>query len=839
MWFTQVNNKTGNWLENILYLLISLTLLTSCTLPSIEPSSPAPTLQPQTTPTIIPQETIVTFHLMLPQPIPAGDSIYINILDEVTGLAFNPQRYIMTAADSTHYTAFVPLTLGRMVKYRYSRQGTVSAQEHITDGRPVRYRLFHVEGPGVVQDTLARWNDTVYAGATGRISGQITDIAATKPVPNILISAGGVQTLTRADGTYLLEGLPPGTHNLVAYALDGSYRSYQQGATVAAGSTTPASFNITKVQLVPVVFLVTVPDTTPSDAPLRIAGNLVQLGNTFSDLTGGVSTLASRMPVLSRLPDGRYVASIELPMGTQIEYKYTLGDGLWNAEHSTDGTFKLRYLTVSSTAMELHDLVDNWGTRQTAPIYFDVSVPSHTITDEGVSIQFNPGYGWAQPVPMWLSTNASGSPTWQFVLISPLEALETLQYRLCRADQCGSADDVSTQGNNPIGNIVSTGILPQTILYSVSNWIWFPPALPPASIPNVPVTSKGPDFLAGIGFSSVYHPSYLPHIPAAITRVQQTGANWLVLQPTWTYTSDQPTIMEIIPSQDIIWPDLIDIIHRAQADQLMIGLFPTPNFPTATEQWWLDSPRDFSWWVSWFDHYAQFLLHHADLAEQTSAQALIIGGDWLAPALPGGLLANGSISNVPADAESRWREMIRQVRSRYSGSLVWALPYPSGIQNLPVFIDSFDQIYVLWSAQVSSVANPSISDLHNEINRLLDTEIQSLQQYGKPITLAVSYPSANGSATGCATLSLGSCAQISEFFPTSPILLQAVLDLQEQTDLYNALFLAVNERPWISGIISMDYFPPVALLDPSSSVNNKPASGVLWYWFPRLRGVQP
>jgi hypothetical protein len=122
--------------------------------------------------------------------------------------------------------------MNSVVKYRYIRQGITTVQEHISDGRAVRYRLYHVEGPGLVQDVVSRWTDTEYSGASGRINGKVLDAQSQAPIPNILVAAGGAQTFTSADGSFLLEGLPPGTHNLVAYSLDGAYRTYQQGAVV-------------------------------------------------------------------------------------------------------------------------------------------------------------------------------------------------------------------------------------------------------------------------------------------------------------------------------------------------------------------------------------------------------------------------------------------------------------------------------------------------------------------------------------------------------------------------------------------------------------------------------
>jgi hypothetical protein len=65
-------------------------------------------------------------------------------------------------------------------------------------------------------------------------------------------------------------------------------------------------------------------------------------------------------------------------------------------------------------------------------------------------------------------------------------------------------------------------------------------------------------------------------------------------------------------------------------------LFPSVNLPTDTAAWWQSAPRDQAWWDSWFTRYSAFAVYHADLAAKSGAQALILGGDWVAPALPGG-----------------------------------------------------------------------------------------------------------------------------------------------------------------------------------------------------------
>jgi hypothetical protein len=836
--WTQHNTRHVSWIYQTLILLVTLCMLSACTFSA----TPSPTQQSSTQPPSLttPQETIITFRLTLNQPLPPGESVALTLLDEVSGLAFNPFDYVMTAEDATHYSVLIPFEMGTVLKYRYTRHGISNVIEHLPNGEPVRYRLYHVEGPGMVQDTLSRWTDTQFVGKTGRITGKITEFTSGQPIPNLLIASGGAQVFTNADGSYLIEGLPEGTHNLVAYALDGMYHIYQQGATIAADSTTPASFNLYRSETIPVIFTLTVPESTPSEAPLRLAGNLLQLGNTFADLSGGVSTIASRMPVLSRLPDGRFATTVNLPVGAYIEYKYTLGDGLWNAEHSSDGSLITRHFTVPGSSIQLTDTVSNWGTLKVAPIRFDVAVPVYTPANEGVSIQFNPGFGWLEPLPMWSALNAQGQPIWRFILLSPLEILGTIQYRICRAEQCGIADDRNTQGANPLGNIVNTGALPQTIVYSVSEWVWYPGAPQQASIPNVEILPRTPGFIAGICFDPSYHPSWGSHVFDAIAMVNNLGANWLILQPSWSLTRMDPPILEILPAQDILLPDLISYITRASSDGLNVGLYPSPRFPVHPDQWWYEAPRDFSWWVVWFDHYTQFILHHAELASQYNIGSLIIGGDWITPALPGGVVTDGNPSGVPADADSRWRNLISEIRDRYHGTLIWALSYPEGVQNAPPFISEVDKIILHWSAPLSEGENPSVTELSTEVARIFDNDIFPFSEaINMPIILAIEYPSANGSAAGCIPVNEDTCLPVDGLSTSNPDLDLVALDLQEQANLYNAVFMAVNERPWINGVISMGFYPPAPLQDPSISVFGKPASGVLWYWFPRFLGSQP
>jgi hypothetical protein len=774
-----------------------------------------PTATTAPVPTITPLvEAMFTFRVALPEPLQAGDSLYLTIVDEVTGLALNPTRHLMQAEDPQHFFVILPFELNSLLKYRYSREGTRYAEEHLSDGRMVRYRMLRVDGPGVVQDIVSRWTDTAFKGSTGRISGQAHDAITGQPIPNLLVNAGGASTLTTSDGSFLLEGLPPGTHHLVAYALDGSYQLYQQGAMVAADSTTPASLELSPATMVQVEFVVNLPPGSIPAVPVRLAGSLYQLGNTFGDLRGGVSSMATRMPTLQPLSDGRYSITLTLPAGEDLRYKYTLGDGFWNAERFRNGSTRLRRLVVPDRDTTVEDTIATWSNGPIAPITFDITTPENTPLGEVVSIQLNPRFGWTEPIPMW----PVGGNRWIYVLFSPLGNLETLAYRFCRNEQCNVADDARTAGASSPGFLVSPGEESQTVNDHIEAWIWLEEELGPITVSNVNISNRGLDFMAGIEIQDGYHPSWQAHLPGSMLDIASLGANWVVTCPTWTFTRQSLPILEAVPGQDPLWSDLVAENELASGLGLQVALFPTVRFAVDPDDWWQQANRDFSWWVVWFESYERFILHYADLAESHGAGALILGSDWLTPALPAGLVADGSSSHVPEDAEARWRALVAEVRSHYSGKLLWALNFPEGVESPPAFIDAFDQVYLLWSAPLTEQAEGDEEQMSARALDLVETILLPFHEMtGKPVVLGLAYPSVSGGASGMSSINSAN-----------------KVDLQIQVKAYNAVMSAINGVDWVEGLVSREYYPPVILHDVSASLHGKPARGVLWYWFPRL-----
>ena len=790
------------------------------------PQPPTPSLP---TPTPLPQAQ-VTFRVSLPAPLAPTESLALRVLDEVSGLGFNYTDHPLQARDALNYSTVIPLAVNSVLKYRYVRTGGLGTPEYNALNQPIRYRTYFVSGTGETTDIIAAWPDRPFSGQVGAMQGTVTNADNAAPIAGLMVSAGGAQSLTDSAGRFNLQGLPAGTHNLITFALDGSYSTFQQGATVAAGLTTPVSVSVRPAPLAPVTFTVRVPDNTLEGAPVRIAGNLLQFGNTFADLRGGLSVIAERAPQMTASGTRYFTYTVNLPVGADLRYKYTLGDGLWNAEHTSNGGFNLRQIIIPPNGAVIEDTVVSWKSSAAAPISFEVTVPANTPAGDIIYIQFNP-YGWTEPIPMWYVRDN----TWRFKLYGPLN-LDTLHYRYCRNAQCGSADDIATPGTSPAGRQASAALTEQDIRETVTGWMWTNPA--PASLVGTNVLVRSGAFMTGIEFQPYHQPDWSAFTDMAMQNIQEIGANWVVLDPSWTYLSSNPLLFGATPGSDPLLPDIEAMVTQARTRSLNAALFPQPRFPVAAADWWRAAPRDPTWWQAWFDYYRAFAVHFADAASRSGAQALILGGDWILPALPGGTLSDGNPSGVPADADVRWQNLIAEVRGHFRGQVLWAVPYTPPNVITPTFIANTDGVYLLVSGNLSESATPTSADLAQAAAQLLDNGVGPLQAVlGKPVYLAFAYPSASGATKNCLPAQSATCLDWKALSQPSVDRGEITLNLQLQADIYEALFAAVNTRPWVSGVVSRGYYPPTLLADKSASVHGKPAQDVLWYWYQRLLGI--
>lgn len=296
-------------------------------------------------------------------------------------------------------------------------------------------------------------------------------------------------------------------------------------------------------------------------------------------------------------------------------------------------------------------------------------------------------------------------------------------------------------------------------------------------------------------------------------------------------------LFEFIYGEDYSYGELALGIETARQFGFRTAVYPTVRFPNGLDEWWQTVSPSETWWQTFLEQYRRFILHHATLAEQNQADVLIIGGDWLSPALPGFHGYDHIYASQPGNINAIWSNIIQEIRDQFHGTIAWHLDFDQ-VSKPPHTVYEVDEIYLHLGAQIANKPDAQIQEIQIKVENLLDQNVKPFfNSVDKPIILHIAYPSADGGATY--NLPQGNDTNSFPFEGLSPLTSdnpEVILDLQEQADIYNAILSAVNGRPWISGFVSEGFLPTIRLEDKSISIHGKPAQEVLSYWFNHFQG---
>ncbi len=768
--------------------------------------------------------SIVSLRVTAPESTANNAELGLMLFDEVTGNPYNSHTIKLEPLGDAVWGTEITLPALTVLRYRYVRLSPSHAEETTALRQPVEFRLAFFPGGNEINDRIAGWTDEGFEGQTGRIVGRVLDSTSGLPVTEALVAAAGELTFTDRLGSFQFDRIPPGLHNLVVLSLDGSYQPAQQGAIVAENSLTPAEMSLTPAAKTPVTFEVTLPENTPLDIPIRLAGNILPFGQRFYRLEGDVSTSSASMPALIRVDDTHAIFIADLYEGTDLHYKYTLGDGLWNAERDSSGYFRLRQ-TVITPDLILRDTVDSWYGEQQGAVYFITSIPENTSPTATVTLQLNP-FSWFDPLPMTRLNNNQ----WVFTLFSPLDFSYPVTYRYCLNYICsnpGSPAAVLQSG--------TYDFLPQNTSQlledQVESWGWPEPEhAEPVALPEM---SPRPSFETGLEILPGGHPDWPGLVQTFAVTASDINPDSIIFAPSWTAGSEPAPLLQFDPENSPFYTEMALGVQAASGQGLNPVIKPV-LFHDNLEQWWLESPRDWSWWNLWFERYQAMILTYAHLAEETGAHRLIIGGGAVTPALPGGTLADGSDSQAPVDAEARWSKVIEAVRSTYSGDLGFETVYAPDM-ILPSFLDSVDTIVIRLEAPLADAPDEAPAVLQqNALSSVADVVNQAEVFSDQLLIISFSFPSIDGGATGCIPGEQLTCIPVRDFNhgsnPGGPD-----VDLSEQMEAIHAVMLAVYRFEQVDGIYINRINPASSLPDKSSSILGKPAQDLVATWFSRIR----
>lgn len=785
--------------------------------------TPQPSETSEPPPTPLPSAT-VTFKVHVPAGTPSGSAPAVRLLDNVGGAS---RTIALANTGNNIWSGGVSAAFGSVLRYKYVRPLPSTLEETSATQQPVRFRLFAVAaGANTADDIVAGWTDLPYAGAVGGMDGRVWNGNNGQGVMGILVAAGGQQTLTAYDGTFVFQNLPAGAQRATLLAADGSLRPAQQTVNIGPSQTTPVDLVSADPNAVHVTFLVKPPADADPAAALRMAGDLTQLGDTLVPTPNGSSVTAAREPVLVPLADGRWTIRLQFFAGTVLRYKYTLGDGFWNGELDASGNPKIRELVVPGVDSLVDDAIAGWRRAGAPSVTFEALTPATTPAADSLSVQLRTNT-WHPPLPMWrIDAN-----DWRYVLYNPGDLSGSVFYRYCRNFACGTADDVATAGNGAAGRFFSQALFDQNLRDNIGGWQWL--GGPSGGAGLMPPINARPNFAAGFDQADDWQPGVMPFYSQAFDAMHTDGAGWVnftrrasaQMQPLPIYADD--------PALASLGPDWATIVSSAHSVGLKVSLHPvTCHYtPYGACDYWNGVNFGGGFWDSWFAAYGRYLLTQAALARGSGADQLVIGDLKLRPSFPGE-------PEAPPDAEARWRSLIAKVRSVYSGPLAFELLMGTAVwPSPPPFLDAVDVIRVWWWTPLSNHTRPGISDMAGVARAMLDGQLLPLQQrYKKPLDLSVAYLSVEGAATQCLRRPDGQCYAFEDFSPAAPDVSTYAIDLAEQGDIYQALLIAANDRAWVSGFFSYGYNPAAILRDKSVSVRGKPAEDILAAWYPKLQG---
>ena len=770
--------------------------------------------------------TSAVFLLTAPAGTDPTAGVAFELVDPVTGLSYNTDRRPMTATADGRWRVELSVPVGSLLRYRYLRTTPETRLEAEPSGAPIRYRVAYVSGLTQIEDLASAWSPDRYQGPAGRILGRLIDAASGQPVGEAIVTAAGQTTFSDAEGRFRLEGLAPGLHNLVAYHPEGAYRPAQQGAVLAADSTTPAEIPLTPATAVTITFELTMPSTSQ---PVSLAGNLRSLGAVFADLPGGVELSSARLPALVPVDDQHALFLTQLYAGTDLHYKYTLGDGLWNAERDSQGAFRTRQWIVPETDATIMDTVAAWGTGQ-APLRFTVRPPAETAADDVLAIQFDP-FTWFEPLPMQPAADGG----WQLDLLAPLGMSNELHYRYCRNWVCQSPESgltIDSQSDRLLAP-ASPGALQSD---QIEHWSATIPASLGPTIVAAEITPR-PGFELGVELSPRYQPGWIRFDRLAINRAQQLGATAITLTPVWILTgSPQVPRIEFDPRQARFEADVLAFSRQTNAAGLELVLRPELQPASGSdEQWWSTGQRDRGWWTVYYEELRSFLISQASLAQAAGAGKLVLTGGQLAPGFPTGTLPDGAPSGAPQEGQLFWDDLLTGIRSVYDGRLAYELVLTDRLAAMPPSLEAFDEVHVHWRAPLG--AGQDISAMQAEASRYLDLVLLPRIPIGLPVVLSLEYQSIQGAADACPPLPDGRCLPAAAFDIGAEGTAELAVDLAGQASAINAVLLEGADHPEITGLYVRRYFPLVPLEDKSASVYGKPAAEVLRYWYMRLQAA--
>jgi len=294
-----------------------------------------------------------------------------------------------------------------------------------------------------------------------------------------------------------------------------------------------------------------------------------------------------------------------------------------------------------------------------------------------------------------------------------------------------------------------------------------------------------------------------PNSVGAMEQMASLGIKWVGIVTTWY--QDKYNSTKIYPQWDKTPTDesLIFAIRKLRELKFKVMLKPHLDLVECEGKWRGEIGCDIvTDWQAWFDNYAAFLLHYADIAAKENVELLCIGTE----------LANTTIGQP-----QRWRDLIKKIREVYKGQLTYAANWDTEFSEIS-FWDMLDYAAIDPYFPLICSSKPKVEELKSAWGDWIKTIEEWQQKINKPVIFTeIGYKSARDAAD-------------------EPWQHTAVgeLDLEVQVNLYKALLESFWDRPWFYGVYWWHWGTNPRMggdLNRGFTPQNKPAQEVIKEWY--------
>jgi len=336
------------------------------------------------------------------------------------------------------YEAITEVQSGAIIRYSYDRHdGTNCCDSDVTrealgERFRMQYRFLLAEdGLQRVNDAIGTWNDLREPHIEGKITGRVTDRITGAPIFDADVSISGIHVGTRVDGSYKIEGLPPGEHTVIAHSDTGDFLPAQSVVVIIGNHSEIKDLTVSPTKLVPVTFEVVLPDSTPENAWVKIGGNIISLGARIAHPSRPLSPDNYFLPLLEREGNTAF-DEFMLPEGAVIEYFYTIGPiGVTN-ERGAQGATIVRSFIVGEDGDHRSDKVRFWNNEGWSLVTLTLIPPVNTPEDAKIALNMGPS--------SWMERRDDGTYT---TVLGTGPAGSTMSYRYLLGDDFHGGADAS------------------------------------------------------------------------------------------------------------------------------------------------------------------------------------------------------------------------------------------------------------------------------------------------------------------------------------------------------------------------------------------------------------